>query len=309
MCIRDRVDAREQDKNRRIAEGSSSGKGEQYEFDILPEEREKSKTFEFDQREVSVGTEEEPITLIDVPGHRAFVHEMISGASGAHVALVVVSARRGELEDGIKSKGSRIGQTIEHCLLLKALGVQQVVIIVNKMDTALDDNGLWSVDEFKRVSKVVKRLCKRYKLIIHAIIPTSAVTGGNIAERTTLTPWYTGLTVLEVLDELAQMHLYENDESCHTPREVDTLCVDVMYVAEMVITPGVRLVVHTSANKTVEGEIEKIKLPRGKRFINNKVNKPQVVKTKITLALPIVVAKGERIVLRDSERTIGLAKV
>ncbi len=134
-------------------------------------------------------------TIIDLPGHRDFVKNMIVGASQADAALLVVSARPGEFETGIGPQG----QTREHLFLAATLGIRQVIVAVNKMDVVNYDQ--------KRYEQIKAEVSKFMKLLGYdpskvPFIPVSALKGDNIKEKSNNTPWYNGPTLLEALDTL-----------------------------------------------------------------------------------------------------------
>jgi len=93
-------------------------------------------------------------TIIDAPGHRDFIKNMITGTSQADVAILVIAAGTGEFEAGISSEG----QTKEHALLAKTLGVGQMIVLINKMD---DKTVNWSEDRYNEISKEVQSFLKK----------------------------------------------------------------------------------------------------------------------------------------------------
>src|SRR5512137_2376166 len=113
-------------------------------FDQLKEERERGVTIDVAHKRFD--TDKYYITIIDAPGHRDFVKNMITGTSQADGAILVVSAKRGEFEAGIGAGG----QTREHAFLAFTLGVKQLVVAVNKMD---DTN--WSEERFTEIKNEV----------------------------------------------------------------------------------------------------------------------------------------------------------
>lgn len=161
-------------------------------LDKLKEERERGLTIDISFYRFE--TPKYDFTLIDAPGHRDFVKNMITGASEADCAVLVVSAKKGEFEAGI-SPG---GQLREHAFLLKTLGVDQLVVAVNKMDT-VD----WSKERYEEIVNEVKRLLKviGYKNIDKIpFVPTSAWLGDNVVKKSENMPWYKGPTLYEALD-------------------------------------------------------------------------------------------------------------
>ena len=157
-------------------------------MDVAKEERERGVTIDVAHQEFS--TDNYHFTVIDAPGHRDFVKNMITGASQADAALLVVSAK-----DGVQD------QTKEHSYLAKVLGVDQLIIAINKMDT-VD----YSEDKFEEVKEETKDLLKSigFDPSDMPFIPTSAYKGDNVAEPKDKMDWYDGPTVSEILDDLEE---------------------------------------------------------------------------------------------------------
>jgi elongation factor 1-alpha len=162
-------------------------------LDNLKEERERGVTI--DLRFLKFETKKYYFTVIDAPGHRDFVKNMITGASQADGAILFVSARRGEFEAGIGPGG----QTREHAFLAFTLGVRQLVVAVNKMD---DVSVNWSEERFNEIKGEVGRMLKLvgYKVEKIPFVPTSGWTGDNLTKKSEHMPWYTGPTLIEALD-------------------------------------------------------------------------------------------------------------
>ncbi|XP_049852049.1 elongation factor 1-alpha-like [Schistocerca gregaria] len=137
-------------------------------------------------------------TVIDAPGHRDFIKNMITGTSQADVAILVVSAVSGEFEAGISSNG----QTKEHALLAYTLGVKQMIVAVNKMDEKTVNFGEKRYTEIKdEVSKELKRI--GYKPDTVPFIPISGWNGDNLfSDRSDKLAWYKGPTLFDALDAL-----------------------------------------------------------------------------------------------------------
>jgi len=138
-------------------------------------------------------------TVIDAPGHRDFIKNMITGTSQADVALLIVNAREGAFEAGI----SKDGQTREHALLAHTLGVKQVIIGVNQMD---HDTVKYSESRYKEIVAEVKIFLEKIgykpdnpKNPIR-FIPISGFVGENMIAKSTEMPWYKGPYLLEALD-------------------------------------------------------------------------------------------------------------
>lgn len=136
-------------------------------------------------------------TVIDAPGHRDFIKNMITGASQADVALLVVDSSHGGFEAGI----SKDGQTREHALLAYTLGVKQMIVACNKMD---DKSVNYSEDRFREIKEEVSAYLKKvgYKPMKIPFVPISGWVGDNIVENSANMPWYKGPCLLEALDNI-----------------------------------------------------------------------------------------------------------
>ena len=155
-------------------------------MDTLKEERERGITIDIQHRDFQ--TPKYYFTIIDAPGHRDFVKNMITGASQADAAVLVVSAK-----DGVQA------QTREHAILISVLGVGQVIVGINKMDEVE-----FSQQKYEEVKKAVGDLLKSFGFKLDQInfIPYSAMEGSNVKTKSPKTPWYTGPSLLEALDLL-----------------------------------------------------------------------------------------------------------
>ncbi|MEM1586598.1 MAG: translation elongation factor EF-1 subunit alpha [Candidatus Bathyarchaeia archaeon] len=162
-------------------------------LDNLKEERERGLTI--DLRYLKFETPKFFYTIIDAPGHRDFVKNMITGASQADAAILVVSAKKGEFEAGIGAGG----QTREHAFLAFTLGVRQIIVLVNKMD---DPTVNWSKERFEEIKNEVGRMLRLvgYKVDKVPFIPVSGWYGDNLIKPSSNMPWYSGPTLMEALD-------------------------------------------------------------------------------------------------------------
>jgi len=127
------------------------------------------------------------VTVIDAPGHRDFIKNMITGTSQADVAVLIVAAGTGEFEAGI----SKNGQTREHALLAYTLGVKQLIVGVNKMDTTEPP---FSQSRFEEIQKEVSAYVKKigYNPTTVPFVPISGWNGDNMLEPSTNMPWFKG---------------------------------------------------------------------------------------------------------------------
>ena len=163
-------------------------------LDKLKEERERGLTI--DLAFYKLESTKHFFTVIDAPGHRDFVKNMVTGASQADGAILFISAKRGEYEAGTNPGG----QTREHAFLAKTLGVDQIVVAINKMD---DPSVNWSEQRYEEVKDGISRLTKMVGYDVSKIyfVPTSGWTGDNLVKKSENMPWYDGPTLFEAMDE------------------------------------------------------------------------------------------------------------
>ena len=136
-------------------------------------------------------------TILDAPGHRDFIPNMIAGASQADFALLVIDSSVGEFESGFALGG----QTKEHTLLVRSMGVQRIIVAVNKMD-----NAQWSHARFEEIQQQMSQFLTSANFNPRnvAFVPCSGLTGENIIKKPKegLMPWYKGRTLVKELGML-----------------------------------------------------------------------------------------------------------
>ncbi len=181
----------EQEMKKMKEEAEKHGKiGFEFAFvmDKFKEERERGVTISLSYRKLM--TQKFQVTIIDAPGHKDFVKNMITGASQADAAFLVVAAK-----EGVQP------QTKEHLWLLRTMGVEQLCVLVNKMD-AVD----YKEDAFKKIQADLTKLLASvgYKSDKVTYIAASGLKGDNVAKKSTNMPWYKGPTVLEQLDKFEE---------------------------------------------------------------------------------------------------------
>ena len=159
-------------------------------MDNLKEERERGVTIDLSHKKFE--TQKYYFTIIDAPGHKDFIKNMITGAAQADAGILVVSANPG---DGVQA------QTKEHIFLSRTLGVSQMVIYVNKMDMAKYEE--------KRFNEVKEEVSKQLKLVGYkadeiTFVAGASFPGDNVAKKSANMPWYKGPTLLEALDSFKE---------------------------------------------------------------------------------------------------------
>ena len=179
-------------------ESEKIGKGDTFKYawvmDNIKDERERGITIDLAFQKFE--TPKFFFTLIDAPGHRDFIKNMITGASEADCAVLVLSAKEGETDTAIAPGG----QAREHAFLLKTLGVNQIIVAINKMD-----DSKFSEDAFKAAKEKGEKLVKSvgYKIENVPFIPVSGWTGENLVKKAENMPWYSGKTLLEAFDDFS----------------------------------------------------------------------------------------------------------
>ncbi|MFH0961449.1 MAG: translation elongation factor EF-1 subunit alpha [archaeon] len=155
-----------------------------YVMDSLKEERQRGMTIDLSHKKFE--SQKYYYTIIDAPGHRDFVKNMITGVSQADAAVLVVSCVEGPQ-----------AQTKEHIFLARTLGIKQLIIAVNKMDRET-----YAEAAFKRTKEAVSEFLKQigYKVEEIKFIPISGLKGDNVVKKSTNMPWYTGPVLLEACD-------------------------------------------------------------------------------------------------------------
>lgn len=168
-------------------------------LDTNPEERDKGKTVEVGK--ATFETTVKRYTILDAPGHKSYVPNMIGGAAQADVAVLIISARKGEFESGFDKQG----QTREHVTLAKIAGIKKLIVAVNKMD---DQTVNWSEERYNEIVNKLKPFLKNVGYNAN-FIPISGYTGLNIKDRAPCS-WYNGPSLLEFLDNME--HIHRNNE-------------------------------------------------------------------------------------------------
>ena len=153
-------------------------------LDGLSAEREQGITIDVAYRFFS--TEKRKFIAIDAPGHEQYTRNMVTGASAADVAVILIDSRKGVL-----------AQTRRHTYLVSLLGIRNIALVVNKMDL-VDD----SRDVFERIANDYTAFAGRIGVDSVVCIPVSAVRGDNVVRRSTIMSWYTGPTLLDYLERV-----------------------------------------------------------------------------------------------------------
>lgn len=261
---------------------ASAGQGRQTEFafllDHLEEERKQGITI--DTTQVFFKTKKRQCVIIDAPGHVEFVKNMITGASQAEAAVLIV-----DVAEGVKE------QTKRHSYMLSLLGLKQVVVVFNKMDLVE-----FSQSRFEEVKKDVTQWLDSINIKPSIYIPISAIKGDNVASKSENIAWYTGPTFLESLDTL-ENKLPPEDKSLLLPIQdvykIDAKRINVGRVEAGVIKAGDEIKILPSEEATTVKSIEKFQQDTNKAVASESIG--------ITTADSVFLERGNIVCLPGRE--------
>lgn len=221
-------------------------------MDTNEEERAKGKTVEVGKAHFE--TEVKRYTILDAPGHKNYVPNMIQGASQADIGILVISARKGEFETGF----DRGGQTREHAMLAKTLGVSYLIVVVNKMD---EPTVQWKKERFDECVTKIRPFLKSCGFVIKRevkFIPISGLGGANVKDEVDekVCPWWkksytsgenntSAPTLLQLLDTL-EIKDRNPDAPLRIPvldRYTDRGTIAMGKVESGVIRPGMKVII------------------------------------------------------------------
>jgi len=220
-----------------------------YVMDNIKEERERGVTIDLSYKKIL--TQKHQITIIDAPGHRDFVKNMITGASQADAAFLVISAPAGVQP-----------QTTEHLWLLRTMGVKNLSVAVNKMDAVG-----YKEESFNKVKEEVGKLLKGVGINPEktAFLAVSGLQGENIVKKSDKMPWYKGPTILEQFDEFPPTDLPTDLPMRMPVQDVYEITgigtVPVGKVETGIMKKGAKVVVLPGrTGKGIEGELRTIEM-------------------------------------------------
>ena len=220
-----------------------AAEGMEFEFafllDALLEEQKQNVTI--DTTQISFRTSRRRYAIIDAPGHKEFLKNMITGASSADAAILVIGA-----DEGVREQSRR------HAYLLSLLGIKQIIVVVNKMDLVG-----FSEARFQEIERDYRKFLTSLGLEGRAFIPASAKQGENVARATMKMKWYCGASVIEALD-LLQLHEPDVDLPLR-------FCVQDVY--------------RFNGRRIIAGRIETGTLRVGDQLVFSPANKSSVVAT------------------------------
>lgn len=251
-----------------------------YLLDSLSEEREQNITI--DTTQSFFKTAKRKYAIIDAPGHKEFLRNMITGAAQADAGVLIVSA-----EEGVQEQSKR------HAYLLSLLGLKQVIVVINKMDKF--EYGQTRFDELKNEMSV---FLAKLGMAPQQVIPISAREGDNVAQKSKNMPWYQGATVLEALDGFVA-----KDEETQKPLrlpvqdvyKIDDKRILVGRVESGTISTGDAIVFLPSGKATMVKSVES--------FLKNTTTAYRGECIGITTTDPLFVERGE-IAIKQTEQKL-----
>lgn len=261
-------------------------------LDVNEEERQKGKTNEYTI--VDLNYKDASFQLIDTPGHKNYIREMINGLSHFETSRIIgcflLSAKKGEFESGWTK-----GQSKEHLLIARSLGIKDLVILVNKMDMCD-----WKEEEFSQIKSqsepFIKGVCgfKNY-----TYIPISGYKGEGLVTDPPCT-WFKGKSLMDTLLDL-------NVEEKHLVKELEvntfhSIVAKVKVIScESIITTGYKCIIHF-CGKEYECEITKM----NKKFLKSKESANCLLVSKELISSTYL---SRRFLIRNALNTIGFGEI
>lgn len=287
------VDENEVNKVKREAE--KNGKGSfwiAYILDTDENERERGITLGYTSFPFNYNGKE--YEIYDVPGHKDLVHEMVSGSSFCSLGLVVLSARKGEYEASLK------GQTLEHVLIARGMGISSLVVCINKMDLVN-----WDTSIFENIKKDFTEQIKKFRFKNVEFCPISAFEGQNIAHRYN----QNNLCLLETIESIK---IEESKDKYFNLTEGNTIKTKfIFHNIDNLITSGYTGIVHSKDKfypiifKNIQND--KFNFVTNKNIIDNK-GMTKLIDVDIEfIEKPLEIHSN--LVVRTEDKTVGLAKV
>lgn len=287
------IDANEVNKVRKEAE--KNGKGSfwiAYILDTDDNERERGITLGYTSFPFNYNDKE--YVIYDVPGHKDLVHEMVSGSSFCSLGIVVLSARKGEYESSLK------GQTLEHVLIARGMGISSLIVCINKMDVIN-----WDMNIFEHIKKDFTEQIKKFRFKNVEFCPISAYSGHNIAYR------YRD-NEQSLLETIENIKIEESKDKYFDLTMANVIKTKfIFHNIDNLITSGYNGIVHSKDKhypivfKNIQND--KLNFVTNKNIIDNK-GLTKLIDVDIEfIEKPIKIHSN--LVVRTKDKTIGLAKV
>ena len=251
-------------------------------MDHLREEREQGITI--DTAHTFFHTEKREYVIIDAPGHVEFVKNMLTGASQAEAALLIVDANEGVGE-----------QTKRHANLVSMLGVEQIIVVINKMDVVN-----YEENHFNNLKEEVQEFLSSVNLKPDYYIPISALKGDNVAKRSENMGWYKGKTVLESLDSLKNEVPPEDKGLIFPIQDVYKISgkrIAVGRIEAGTLQSGMEVKILPDGGKTTIKSIERFNEKKDKAVAGESIG--------VTTTDPVFLERGNVLCVKGKELTIS----
>lgn len=248
-------------------------------MDYLEEERDQGVTI--DTTQTYFQTKKRNYTIIDAPGHKEFLKNMITGASQAEAAILIVDADEGVSE-----------QTRRHSYILRFLGIQQIIVVLNKMD--LVD---YKESRYEEVKSELNTFFKKIAVKPSFYTPISAKKGDNVAEKSENMDWYDGKTILQALDTFSKLELEEKvlRLPVQDVYKIDNKRITVGRVESGTIRQGQEIILQPSETETKVKSIEVFEEERTEASAGESIG--------ITTEDPIFIDRGQVICPKEQPAT------
>jgi small GTP-binding protein len=266
-----------------------------YLLDIDETERERGITLGYTNYPFTFNEKE--YEIYDVPGHKDLVQEMVSGTSNCNLAIIILSARKGEYESSLK------GQTLEHILIARGMGISSLIVCINKMDI-----NYWDIDIYEQIKNDFTEKIKKFRFKHIEFCPISAYTGENVVNKKPFNPTESLMNLIEniKIEPLIEKYFDLNDKNI-----IKTKFIFDSIESFGLITSGFNAIVHSKDKfypiviKSIKNE--KYNYVTQKNILDNKGN-GKLIDVEIEFQ-----DKPEKIhsnlIVRTSDKTIGIAKV
>lgn len=271
----------------RAVEAICKEKGMKFEYAFLLDafEEEQDQGITIDVSQVRFRSKKRTYRIIDAPGHKEFLKNMISGASTADVAILLVDA-----EEGLREQSHR------HATILSLLGIKTILVVINKMD--LVD---YRREVFERIKKDYSKHLASLNLAPRAFIPMSAYEGENLVKKSGKMPWYAGDSFLETLDALEAPKLSEDRPLRFPLQDVYKFERKRLYAGRIesgALAVGDELLFLPSGAKTKVRSVEKWNAPvQSRAAVGESIG--------VTLDDPVFAERGEMVCRLGSEPQVG----
>ena len=259
-------------------------------LDIYEEEMSRGKTHEFN--EISFNYNNKLYKMIDTPGHQGFIRSMISGISrDIDIGVLLVSVIDNEFQSSFDK-----GMLKEHLILSKAIGIKNLIVLINKMDLIN-----WDQDKYNEKKKIIDEFLTYINWDNKFFIPISAFSGIGLVDKIDLPNWYNGNSFIDCLDNIEEkIDRFDENEKFLSSKIVIRL--NVINSLDSIISPGYSCIIHIDSN---EYPITFKHILNDKKFIKSNMKSKCIIE----FSEKILVSENMKFILRKDDFTIGFGKV